>query len=81
MPCRGPAAAAACAAAARAAFADEGLDLPMREIARRACVGVATLYRHFPTRTDLVTAALIEHVAACRADMRAALDELDAWVR
>ena len=28
---------------ARAAFADEGLDLPMREIARRACVGVATL--------------------------------------
>jgi len=64
---------------ARAAFADEGLDLPMREIARRAGVGVATLYRHFPTRTDLVTAALTEHVAACRADMRAALDNPDAW--
>lgn len=64
---------------ARAAFADEGLDLPMREIARRAGLGVATVYRHFPTRADLVTAALTEHVAACRADMRAALDEPDAW--
>lgn len=64
---------------ARTAFADEGLDLPMREIARRADVGVATVYRHFPTRTDLITAALAEHVAACRADMRAALDEPDAW--
>ncbi|WP_328581861.1 TetR/AcrR family transcriptional regulator [Streptomyces sp. NBC_00370] len=64
---------------ARAAFADEGLELPMREIARRAGLGVATLYRHFPTRTDLVTAALAEHVAGCRADMRAALAEPDAW--
>jgi AcrR family transcriptional regulator len=64
---------------ARAAFADEGLDLPMREIARRAALGVATVYRHFPTRTDLVAAALAEHVAACRADMQAALDEPDAW--
>ena len=45
---------------ARAAFADEGLDLPMREIARRAGLGVATVYRHFPTRADLVTAALTE---------------------
>ena len=64
---------------ARAAFADEGLELPMREIARRAGVGVATLYRHFPARTDLITAALTEHVAACRADMRAALGDPDAW--
>jgi AcrR family transcriptional regulator len=66
-------------AVARAAFAEEGLDLPMREIAHRAGLGVATVYRHFPTRTELVTAALAEHVAACRADMRAALDERDAW--
>jgi AcrR family transcriptional regulator len=64
---------------ARAAFADQGLDLPMREIARRAGLGIATVYRHFPTRTDLVAAALAEHVAACRADLRAALDEPDAW--
>ena len=36
--------------AARAAFAAEGLNVPMREIARRAGVGPATLYRHFPTK-------------------------------
>ncbi|MFJ4620685.1 TetR/AcrR family transcriptional regulator [Streptomyces sp. NPDC088812] len=66
-------------AVARAAFAAEGLDLPMREIARRAGLGVATVHRHFPSRADLVTAALAEHVAACRADMQAALGEPDAW--
>ena len=38
--------------AARAVFAAEGLDVPMREIARRAGVGPATLYRHFPTKAD-----------------------------
>ncbi|MEU5701098.1 TetR/AcrR family transcriptional regulator [Streptomyces aurantiacus] len=66
-------------AVARAAFADEGLDLPMREIARRVGLGVATVHRHFPARADLVTAALAEHVAACRADMRTALDDPDPW--
>jgi AcrR family transcriptional regulator len=66
-------------AVARAAFAGDGLDLPVREIARRAGVGVATVYRHFPSRTDLITAALADHVAGCRADMRAALDDPDAW--
>ncbi|MFJ8010345.1 TetR/AcrR family transcriptional regulator [Streptomyces fagopyri] len=66
-------------AVARAAFADEGLGLPMREIARRAGLGVATVHRHFPARADLVTAALTEHVAECRADMRAALAEPDPW--
>lgn len=64
---------------ARAAFADDGLELPVREIAQRAGLGAATVYRHFPTRADLVAAALAEHVAACRADMRAALADPDAW--
>jgi AcrR family transcriptional regulator len=64
---------------ARAAFADEGLELPVREIAHRAGLGAATVYRHFPARADLVAAALAEHVAACRADMRAALADPDAW--
>ncbi|MET9566225.1 TetR/AcrR family transcriptional regulator [Streptomyces tauricus] len=64
---------------ARASFASEGLDLPMREIARRVGLGIATVHRHFPSRADLVTAALTEHVAACRADMRAALDDPDPW--
>ncbi|MGH3502353.1 MAG: helix-turn-helix domain-containing protein, partial [Nocardioidaceae bacterium] len=36
--------------AARAVFAVDGLNVPMREIARRAGVGPATLYRHFPTK-------------------------------
>lgn len=66
-------------ATARGAFAAEGVDLPMREIARRAGLGIATLYRHFPSRTDLISAALAGHVAACRADMRAAQAEPDAW--
>lgn len=66
-------------ATARRAIATEGVDLPMREIARRADLGIATLYRHFPTRTELISAALARDVAACRADMRAALAEPDAW--
>ncbi len=64
---------------ARAAFVDGGLELPVREIAQRAGLGVATVYRHFPTRAELVAAVLAEHVAACRADMRAALTDPDAW--
>lgn len=64
---------------ARAAFADDGLELPVREIAQRAGLGAATVYRHFPTRADLVAAALAEHMAVCRADMRAALADPDAW--
>ena len=64
---------------ARAAFVDGGLELPVREIAQRAGLGVATVYRHFPTRPELVAAVLAEHVAACRADMRAALTDPDAW--
>src|SRR6185503_11539579 len=35
---------------ARAAFAADGVDLPVREIARRAGLGAATVYRHFPSR-------------------------------
>ena len=41
---------------ATAAFRDEGLDVGVDEIARRAGVGVATLYRHFPAKTDLIQA-------------------------
>ncbi|KAA9380699.1 TetR/AcrR family transcriptional regulator [Microbispora cellulosiformans] len=64
---------------ARAAFAADGLDLPVHEIARRAGLGVATVYRHFPSRQDLVRAVLAEQVTACRAQMRAALDDPDPW--
>ena len=41
-------------------FADEGVDLAMDAIAKRAGVGAGTLYRHFPTREALVAAALEE---------------------
>src|ERR1700685_1575797 len=39
--------------AATAACAESGADAPLEDIARRAGVGIGTLYRHFPTRTDL----------------------------
>ncbi|MGC4869340.1 TetR/AcrR family transcriptional regulator [Micromonospora sp. DT53] len=66
-------------AAAREAFASEGLEAPMREVARRAGVGVATLYRHFPTRTELVATVLAERVEACGVQVRRALDDPDPW--
>lgn len=64
---------------ARGAFASEGPNVSMRDIARRAGLGTATLYRHFPARTDLVAATLADNVAGCRADIRASLGEPDAW--
>ncbi|WP_327035945.1 helix-turn-helix domain-containing protein [Micromonospora ureilytica] len=66
-------------AAAREAFASAGLEAPMREVARRAGVGVATLYRHFPTRTELVATVLAERVDACGVQVRRALDDPDPW--
>jgi AcrR family transcriptional regulator len=46
-------------------FARSGIDVPMREIAERAGVGVGTLYRHFPTRSDLVVAVFRKEVSEC----------------
>jgi AcrR family transcriptional regulator len=63
---------------AREAFAAEGLDLPMREIARRAGMGVATVYRHFPSREDLIAAVLVEQVERCEEEMQAALADPDS---
>ncbi|MEU7455980.1 helix-turn-helix domain-containing protein [Streptosporangium roseum] len=51
--------------AAREAFASQGIDVPLTTVARRAGVGAATLYRHFPTRATLVTAAFAEQLAVC----------------
>jgi AcrR family transcriptional regulator len=54
--------------AARAAFADPGAEVSMAEVARRAGVGMATLYRNFPGRRELVEALYIEEVdAICEA--------------
>jgi AcrR family transcriptional regulator len=49
-------------AAARDTFAALGADAPLDEIARRAGVGSGTLYRHFPTRTDLLLAVYSDGV-------------------
>ncbi|MFE0644261.1 TetR/AcrR family transcriptional regulator [Streptomyces sp. NPDC058877] len=50
-------------AAARAAFAEQGADAPLEEVARRAGVGIGTLYRHFPTRAELLNAVFQEALA------------------
>lgn len=46
--------------AARAVFGERGLDAPLDEIARRAGIGNATLYRHFPTRCTLIAAVFVD---------------------
>jgi AcrR family transcriptional regulator len=73
--------------AAKAVFADSGVDAPVREIAARAGVGVGTLYRHFPQRYDLVVAVFRHEVDAC-ADAASALatehepgEALARWLR
>lgn len=48
--------------AARAAFAEQGTSASLEDIARRAEVGIGTLYRHFPTRDALVEAVYVEEV-------------------
>ena len=49
-------------AAATAAFADKGANAPLEDIARRAGLGIGTLYRHFPTRLDLQAAVFRSQV-------------------
>lgn len=51
--------------AAAEAFVAAGVDAPVRDIARRAGVGVATIYRHFPTRADLIAAVYRHQIEAC----------------
>jgi AcrR family transcriptional regulator len=66
-------------AVARAAFAAEGLDVPIREIARRAQVGAATVYRHFPTKEALFAEAFAEPMALCSAVVEEGLAAPDPW--
>lgn len=51
--------------AALAVFEESGIEAPVREIAEKAGVGVATLYRHFPERSDLIKAVVQQEVDAC----------------
>ena len=51
--------------AAAAVFVESGVEAPVRDIAARAGVGMGTVYRHFPTRADLVVAVYRHQVEAC----------------
>ncbi|WP_432510746.1 TetR/AcrR family transcriptional regulator [Kineococcus sp. SYSU DK001] len=73
--------------AAAAAFVEHGVQAPVRDVAERAGVGVGTVYRHFPTRADLVAAVYRHQVRECT-DLAASLREqpipafeaLERWV-
>ncbi len=65
--------------AARAAFAEDGLDAQMPDLARRAGVGVGTLYRHFPTKDALVSALAQDHFLQLGDLAECACEERDAW--
>jgi AcrR family transcriptional regulator len=74
-------------AAAAAVFVTSGVDAPIREIAARAGVGIGTIYRHFPTRADLVVAVYRHQVEACAeagptllADAGSPVGALRQWV-
>jgi len=58
-------------------FAAEGLAVPIDEIARRACVGAGTVYRHFPTKEDLFRAVIEDRIGRIVDDGRAVLESGD----
>jgi AcrR family transcriptional regulator len=60
-------------------FAEQGLEAPLETIAARAGVGIATLYRRFPSRDKLVAAALAEKVAEYAEAAEQALAVADPW--
>ncbi|MGP4051996.1 TetR/AcrR family transcriptional regulator [Streptomyces sp. 2A115] len=74
-------------AEARAAFAEFGADASLEDVARRAGVGIGTLYRHFPNRHALLSAVFADAVNDLLSRSRALLDDpqpctaLVAWLR
>lgn len=72
--------------AAKQVFAESGVDAPVRSIAERAGVGVGTLYRHFPLRSDLISAVFRHEMDACvdaATEIEAAHppgEALDRWI-
>ncbi|WP_442737949.1 TetR/AcrR family transcriptional regulator [Streptomyces pseudogriseolus] len=74
-------------AAATELFAEQGVDAPVRQITARAGVGAGTFYRHFPQRSDLITAVFRHEVDACAeaapalAEQHAPMEALTLWLR
>jgi AcrR family transcriptional regulator len=67
-------------AVAREVFAEQGLGAPLEEIAAKAGVGIGTLYRRFPTRRDLIAAALDGKAAQYAEAAEQALATSDSWL-
>jgi AcrR family transcriptional regulator len=66
-------------AAARAVFAEQGVDAQMDDVARRADVGVGTVYRHFPTKEALLNALSDEVFAVVAVYVRTLMTLDDPW--
>src|SRR3954471_14352122 len=66
-------------AAAKKLFADQGLDAQMPDVAKAAKVGVGTVYRHFPTKDDLIAALAAERFELLAERAQEALEEEDPW--
>lgn len=72
--------------AAKQVFTESGVEAPIRAIAERAGVGVGTLYRHFPRRSDLISAVFRHEIDACAdaaTEIRATRppgEAVDAWI-
>ncbi|KPI04004.1 regulatory protein TetR [Actinobacteria bacterium OK074] len=67
------------AAAARKVFARDGLGASMASVAREAGVGIATMFRRFPTKEELVDAVFIDRMDAYAHAVAVALDDPDPW--
>jgi len=65
--------------AAKTIFASSGVDAPAKEITDLAGVGVGTLYRHFPRRTDLIVAVMQHEIDACAQAATTLGTELKPW--
>src|SRR5215207_10156670 len=70
---------AALLTAAREVMAERGLEAPLDEIAKRAGIGNATLYRRFPRRIDLIAAVFADRMADHAGAVQAALEAVDPW--
>ncbi|GAC1369844.1 MAG: TetR/AcrR family transcriptional regulator [Ktedonobacteraceae bacterium] len=73
--------------AARAAVSERGADIVLEDVAKSAGVGIGTLYRHFPTRQDLLEAVFLDESNELRvhaeeiAGAQVPLDALISWLR